>query len=508
MSLVNSAIFYSDRSLLLSALVACLGFFVYLVLFSDFVYIQYDAYYYGAIADTILKSGAILDGSSEPPLPVKTPQNAIVAVHVLLALAGVESLADRMVAIALLNSLSLVASAYVLFRIALVLGITRPAAFLASLSVSLSFYYHMVLLQAINDAFFLLLSLLAIYLIARQEYSRRHLTALAMVAAAIPFFRIAGVLIFLSAFATFLLLQQYRRSMLFLALAALGVVTPLVVSWLLGVDYSGFGARKDEIVGMYGLGYFADHLWRTASISIPEALFRMTYFTTGMAIRPAVLGLVISAAVAGFVILALVKSWRHRDAAVLFLCVLVAAVLAFFQVHSAQPTRYLMVISPLLPLFLLLALRGAQQLAAARGIFVVCILVSVAGLAIGTKPEEAGLKRQFAENIPAFVADRDYTLVSYFPRMTYFLLGKPARQLEHVDPDSAPRNILVVGPADYMNHIIKKIPQSFGVAATGAELLPVSYLDYAKNPNSSAYFQYTQVSIGSVWLTLGAGAAE
>ncbi|UCE89120.1 MAG: hypothetical protein JSW10_12620 [Pseudomonadota bacterium] len=493
---------------MLSALVACVGFFVYLVLFSDFIYIQYDAYYYAAIADNFLSNGTIRDGSSVPPLPVKTPQNAIVIAHIILDLLGVESLTERLVLIAFLNSLSLVASCYVLFRIAMVFDIDRQAAFLVSLTLSLSFYYHMVLLQAINDALFLLLSLFAIYLIVRGRCSRRCMVMLALIAAVIPFFRVAGILVFFSAFVTHLLLRQYRHSMLFLALVALGAITPFVTSGVLGVDYSGFGERKDQIVGLYGIQFFADHLWRTVSISVPEAFVRLTYFTTGIAIRPAAVGFLISITVMGFVVVAVLRSWRNKDAKLLYLCIFVAAVLTFFQLHTAQPTRYILVLSPLLPLFLLLAFRGKEQLLAARGFFALCVLVTIAGIAVSEKPGEAWLKKQYSADMKAFLENKDYLLLSYFPRVTYFLLEKPTQQLEYLDPLATPGNILVVGPPDYVNHAIGQIARAGPIEVKSAELLPGQFFDYRKNTDAAAYFQYDRIPIRSAWLTIDTGSGK
>ena len=87
--------------------VSCISIYSLLFFLSNKIYlIGSDAYYYMAIADSFVESGNLLDLTSYPTQLLKTPQNGVVFVHVLLSWLGLGPEA-RLVGISIIGYLLL-----------------------------------------------------------------------------------------------------------------------------------------------------------------------------------------------------------------------------------------------------------------------------------------------------------------------------------------------------------------------------------------------------------------
>ena len=144
----------SNISFILAGAVLSVGMCIWFVFGADFIYSQYDAYYYASIADSLVSGGGFTVGGSIPPDPVLTPQNGIVVFHWLFNIVGISSIEMRLILLSFINSIVLVFAAFFIYKLALNLKIDPLVSLLTSISIPLSFYYYAVLLQSINDIYY------------------------------------------------------------------------------------------------------------------------------------------------------------------------------------------------------------------------------------------------------------------------------------------------------------------------------------------------------------------
>ncbi|SVD90008.1 uncharacterized protein METZ01_LOCUS442862, partial [marine metagenome] len=126
-----------------------------------------DTYYYMAIADSILKYGEMRDITAIPSFPVKSPQNGIVFIHVILSFIGIGSKA-RILIIVVFNYLIYLSGIYPLYKIARWSGHEGGLPLASLLSVYLgAWHIYRINLLAINDGIFNSLILWLVYVVIK-----------------------------------------------------------------------------------------------------------------------------------------------------------------------------------------------------------------------------------------------------------------------------------------------------------------------------------------------------
>ena len=113
-----------------------------------------DAFYYLSIGDSILQNGEIRNITSIPSQPVKTTQNGIAFVHVILSWIGL-SPEGRVFSIVAINYILYLISVYPLYKIGQFCGLSNRLPLITLLSVYLgSWHIYRINLLAINDGIF------------------------------------------------------------------------------------------------------------------------------------------------------------------------------------------------------------------------------------------------------------------------------------------------------------------------------------------------------------------
>ena len=145
-----------------ASIVSLYSFYFFL---SNKVYlIGSDQYYYMSIADSIIESGKMENITSIPNKSIKSPQNGIALVYVLLSLLGFTH-RDSQLIIVYLNYLIYLSGIYPLLKIAKYFGLRNKLPLVSLLAVYLgTWHIYRINLLAINDGIFNLLILWLVYL--------------------------------------------------------------------------------------------------------------------------------------------------------------------------------------------------------------------------------------------------------------------------------------------------------------------------------------------------------
>ncbi len=126
-----------------------------------------DAFYYISIADSIVKYSEMRDITAIPSWPVKTPQNGIVFIHVILSLIGIGA-KGRILSIVVINYLLYLSGIYPLYKIARFCGLKKGFPLISLLSVYLgAWHMYRFNMLALNDGFFNSLTVWFVYLVIK-----------------------------------------------------------------------------------------------------------------------------------------------------------------------------------------------------------------------------------------------------------------------------------------------------------------------------------------------------
>src|SRR4030067_2044795 len=123
-----------------------------------------DAAYYISIANNLFAGRGLYDATSIPNAPIITPQNGIVFIEFLLMKAGIHENTTLFISVAILNYLSLLFSAILLYKIANYLEITKLERFFIIASFLFSLNIFTAIIIPTNDGIALTLSLLGLFL--------------------------------------------------------------------------------------------------------------------------------------------------------------------------------------------------------------------------------------------------------------------------------------------------------------------------------------------------------
>jgi len=206
-----------------ASIVSLYSFYFFL---SNKVYlIGSDQYYYMSIADSIIESGKMENITSIPSKPIKTPQNGIALVYVLLSLLGI-SHRDGQLVIVFINYMAYLGGIYPLLMITRHFGLTKKLPLVALLSVYLgAWHIYRINLLAINDGIFNSLILwlayffikffhssneLSSFLLSRNT-AKIYLTILFLTIVSIQF-RVTAILVIGSAVIGGVIVRNYRAS--------------------------------------------------------------------------------------------------------------------------------------------------------------------------------------------------------------------------------------------------------------------------------------------------------
>jgi len=201
-----------------------------------------DAFYYMSIADSILEYGEMRDITAIPSFPVKSPQNGIVFVHVILSLFGLGA-KGRILTIVVINYLLYLSGVYPLYKIARWSGLRKGLPLIALLSVYLgAWHIYRINLLAINDGIFNSLTLWLIYLVIKfiremdalesislYKSAVKEILILSLIVMVLVQFRLNAALVIGSALISALAVRDYRASLFLVSMCVLLLVSFLAV---------------------------------------------------------------------------------------------------------------------------------------------------------------------------------------------------------------------------------------------------------------------------------------
>lgn len=324
---------------------------LYLFLEKKFYYFGSDIFYYLSIADSLEQTGRFLDLTLSPPQSPRTPQNAVVILHYLLAKLF-PSAEFRLQILVVLNALALWISVCPLLKIADRAGGSSRTARLALAAVYLG-GWHMLQFQLapINDGLFRTGSLWLIYWLlwvsdrdwGLKELWRGHKGLLAcgcLLAAALIHFRLNALVLPLAACLAAAVLRKWKTvwiALLFLAL--------MLGSFGLPYSFAGHSRIQQESQQAWSNVFYhlPGHVWNFAQESLPQALFR----NLGTA------GNVLYAGFALAMVLAAVEGIRRREFSILIVVLICLGTFGFLLLYYAVPFRMLLMVYPLLYLLIL-----------------------------------------------------------------------------------------------------------------------------------------------------------
>ena len=207
-----------------------------------------DVFYYMSIADSILEYGEMRDITAIPSFPVKSPQNGIVFVHVILSLFGLGA-KGRILTIVVINYLLYLSGVYPLYKIARWSGLRKGLPLIALLSVYLgAWHIYRINLLAINDGIFNSLTLWLVYFIIKfvREINLAESISLSrpifmkiilisVIVVVLVQFRLNAALVIGSALIAALALRDYKASLFFISACVLLLISFGAVYLFVGV---------------------------------------------------------------------------------------------------------------------------------------------------------------------------------------------------------------------------------------------------------------------------------
>jgi len=492
--------YFNERNLFVIAAFISIMYYVFLIPISHLEFQQYDAYYYQSVSEALNRQGRLLDYTTIPPREILTPQNGIVFIYALLEQFGISEKVTQLRIIAFVNSFLIVISTIFLFKIIRLFGLSNTVAFLLALTFPLSFFYQFTLLLQKNDCIFITLSLITIYKLLQQKNPTDSLPSLVVLAIVMSLFRIVGILIFASSLLTFLIQKKYKKSLVSLGLVFVSIGTLYLTLVLFDIDTTRMALHSRESTSLYSLDYIYQQIEKTLTLSIPESILRFTYYTTNIALSSKLVGIAISVLFIIFLLINLkqaISGQISNKTSVLFLVIYILSTLVFFQLYKAQPTRYLLTISPLLPILLFFSNKMRESNIVAMLIVIMTVVVTSVGIYKTDKLFLANERYEYWKSYASLNEIKSMQLAAYLPRVSYFLLNK--RSLRDIPEKISIQEdgLIIVGPDSYIQFILNKIDKS-KFEKYILYSLPVTYHGFIRNEMGPHYFPYQKMIIKTV----------
>ncbi len=348
-----------SRNVIIAFAAALVGLSVYSLAFflwHKIYLIGSDAYYYMSIADSFVATGSFLDQSSFPTQPLKSPQNGIVSVHVLLSWLGFGP-EGRLASISIISYVLHVSATYPLYKIARRVGLKATIPMAALIAVYLgAFHVYRLQLIAYNDGVFNALSIWLTYvlLVGLQEIRAgsfsgllrvltRHrvvVPLMVVLAVVLVHFRINSIGILGSALLATVAVWRLRNAVWIGALLAVSFVSitlPYVIT-----DSSRMSDQSGRVTADI-LSRLPGNVFDIATISVPNLIFAPVSERASIVYFPFALVLLV----------ALIVGLRGREPGILFVGLSCAAAFLYVAILPSQTSRYLVYIFPLMFLLLL-----------------------------------------------------------------------------------------------------------------------------------------------------------
>jgi hypothetical protein len=427
-----------------------------------------DAFYYGALADSLYNGTGLANVTTSPPQPIYTPQNGIVFLHLLLEAVGIHDLETRLLAIKLINYagfLLLIYIFYVLFRRLQV----SPEITCLSLGILLSgAHFFKTIDQPLNEGLWCLVTAIVLYLAITNEEQESWLNigAIALSGIVLANFRLNGPVIILSIGAAYVLLRAYKKSIIYFIIFIVSYLSVYIILAILKADCSGFKTFSS----VYSYDFIVNRPLMTLIYTVPGAFLGITasgymqLFYTAPKDALTVIGkwlVMLPFTILLFIFygLYLRKYFQAKSFAHLLIISYLILLVAILQLMPGGDSRYIIMILPFTLLAIGTYFPDGKILRLFLGLFLIfTIAVSLFRMCCWDNIYFANNKS--CAHIRKTIHE-PYVLISEFPKISYFIWGKPSIAAQ--DIPQASKNIVVFGTDDYNNKIINLVSQKYGI---------------------------------------------
>lgn len=420
-----------------------------------------DNFYYLSIADSILDTGKALVTTTDPPATLKTPQNGIVFVHLVLAKLGLGS-ESRLIAITMINYLAHISAVFPLYKISQRLGIKNWIGVVAVMAVYLAaVHVYRLQLLPINDGIYNAASVWLTYLliIVVDDWDVRssglekgglklwiHATTLVLLAGVIVQFRITGVIIVVAGITAAVIVRKWGA--VICCLCAFVSCSLSLALLYLSVDRAGINTRV-----AFAFEGFIDRLMSNAAHLAAEVIPFLLFVQLGRFSK--LIGPVFLIAIVVAIFLVLVVGYRERLGAHLVVVFSVLGGLAFLELLHFQHHRLLIYILPLIAL-ILLSTRYTRVFG--YGLAGLIVLSSVVTFYRGFDQAPETKFWAYIKDSNVSLPDGQVLLITERDRHAYFFLSTPAtRQKINMDMILARRSVFIIGDSLFRSKTVEQV---------------------------------------------------
>lgn len=416
--------------------------FIYYFLNSD-INPSVDAFYYQAIADSFHNGTGFVDITTIPPQPIITPQYGIVFIQVLLKYLGLHGAQQGLLAVKLIHYVGFLLLIYCFYHAFIQLNVSREIIWLSLGILLASAHFLKTIVQPLNEGMWCVLTAI-VYSTALSNYSKESLVKMAIIAISgilLANFRMNGPLIILSIALAYLVLQYYKKSLLYLVIFVVSCGSVYVIISVLNVEYSGF-KKFSEI---YTLEYILYQPVVTAMATLPGVFLGLTGRETLFTIPISILAFI-------FYGIYLKKAYKVNNFADLIAIIYILLLIIMLQIMPGGNSRYIIMVMPFSLVAIATYFKDSFRLR-------VCLIIILIFTMLVSLYRIIFWDNIYFDNNKSLYSIRNeikepYLLISQSPRYSYYIFGKGSHHKE--DVFKTQKDIVIFGKNDYVQNTIQE----------------------------------------------------
>lgn len=410
-----------------------------------------DAAYYISIANNLFAGRGLYDATSIPKTPIITPQNGVVFVELLLMKAGIRENTTLFTSVAIINYLSFLFSAILLYKIADYLEVPKLVSFFIIANLLLSINISTAIIIPTNDGIAFTLSLLGLFLcIQNQEKSSYWIFLLIFVISAIGVhFRLQNILIPLCCALACLMVKQYKSFLIYLLIAILSFSFIYVPYRYLIEDNSAI----HSMLHLFLSRLQADSLGGLIKEVVGGVAVLFMQFGEGKGSGFVEQSVPVFMVITGLIIYYCLSIVLRREYVSMLIPLVILSTIALLLLTAAPSYRYIMIIYPLLMVLLGSTFRWKHLVLPFFAAYLLYGLVIFTIRVERIEPYFMEQKRQTELVMPLF--DNHITLLSEVPRFSYLLFNKSSSSDLH--SHDGKNDVLLFGTNEFVLRWINQI---------------------------------------------------
>ena len=442
--------------ILITCTVTTISFYFFGI--SGYNYFFSDVYVYLSYAESLHNIGYIRDLTTNPSSAPVTTQNGIVLIFTLL-----DNLTDNMMMkmqiVSFLLTINLIVCYLLIYKIGLLLDISKNVLYVLIIGLVFSFYFYAYYIAPMNDGFYISLFLLSLYLFLKLsiENNKIYWALLFIISVVVPMFRLQGLVVYIAAFLTILIIQKkYKNSIFIFFYIILGFISVKIFMNLLINDTSGL-EELSKLSIIYHWDTLQDSLIGVLNNAIPSMFLNFPALRINSEIF-FYIKIIFSSVIIILLLIVLFKSFKNRNSMIFMITMIIFGNFAALILLNVILDRYIYINAVLIILVFLFYMKKEYQM---------YIAISFLIFSLFTFSLRLYYKQYDSSNITKninYIKDnyKSYNLISEFPRKTYFYLNKASiEDIQYID--SKTNIILIIGTKEYIRHKLDKINKIFNI---------------------------------------------